>query len=458
MPEPEKTAYVPFRQFRDQIGSTPPATLQAALLGGGSAMVAAPNDAVDWAQRQAAAIIDHVQKTYDRTDVANSFVDAHGIHFDCVKMETQPTVGAMAGLDLSSQPPPFVEMPGAPSRRAGVSAQLSEDRKDQFDNRVYCPKGYVPVMRVTPSMIAQAGGMEIFYQKSPDGGRHPTFGSATNTPSSIVPGGGGPLLPVQPDAQGAIHAYAHAAQGLTSQGGAFGGQSWLNVWNPNPSPGVFTLSQQWFAGGSGRGLQTVEGGWHVYPALYQGSPLARLFIFFTADGYASTGSYNLTRRPGQGGFIQTDNTWVIGGSFQASDAGGEQRGFLMQWRRSDQGDWWLYLQGSGDPAAVGYYPRQLFGNGAMAQAAGSVDFGGEVCSQAGGRQTGPMGSGQFASTGWQQAAFHRSIGYITSGGTLTPATPTNIQRDAPFYTIDPHSGGGGSWSTYFFFGGPNGQF
>ena len=85
----------------------------------------------------------------------------------------------------------------------------------------------------------------------------------------------------------------------------------------NPAPGVFSLSQQWVAGGSGPSLQTIEGGWHVYPAFHNDpSPITRLFIYWTADGYSSTGNYNLLNQPGQPAFVQTDNTWVWAGLFR----------------------------------------------------------------------------------------------------------------------------------------------
>ena len=155
------------------------------------------------------------------------------------------------------------------------------------------------------------------------------------------------------------------------------------LWTPDPAPGVFSLSQQWVAGGSGPSLQTIEGGWHVYPAFHNDpSPITRLFIYWTADGYSSTGNYNLLNQPGQPAFVQTDNTWVLGGAFPTSAAGGDQHGFLMQWYRDPaNGNWWLTLQSTGNAIAVGYYPAAIYGGGALSQAAQSVDFGGEVCSQ-----------------------------------------------------------------------------
>ena len=125
----------------------------------------------------------------------------------------------------------------------------------------------------------------------------------------------------------------------------------------------------------------------------------------------------------------------------------------MQWQRNDQGDWWLFLQGSGDPEPIGYYPGSIYGNGPMATAANRIDFGGEVCSAQGSPGTGQMGSGQFAAEGFQSAAFQKQITFLETGGPPNAATLTPDETDAQCYTVavtqdDPN------WQTCFFFGGP----
>jgi hypothetical protein len=375
--------------------------------------------------------------------VAGTF-DDHGLAVDCIPIDAQPGLEA-TGARAPAAPPPFKEVRGVHAPRSAMRAPLREDRRDRFGNPQFAPPGTIPMVRVTPERIAGAGGMQRFFEKAPGGGRHPLRGAAERR----VQTRDAQQLPMQ-TVGNAIHAYAHAFQRVTN----YGGQSWLNVWTPDPAPGVFALSQQWFTGGQGNGLQTVESGWHVYPQLYNESQnVPRLFLFFTADGYQSTGSYNLTRRPGQGGFVQTDGSWVVGGSLPASDDGGDQQGFLMQWQMDSAG-WWLYLQGDGDPVAVGYYPMQLFGRGQLTQAAEMVDFGGEVCGVVGGRQTGEMGSGQPASAGWQRAAFQKLICH-SDGQQMTPADLTVDDRDNRCYSLEYHDNDA-EWGTYFFFGGPGG--
>jgi hypothetical protein len=402
-----------------------------------------------------------VSELYESATVTNSFADNDDAPIDCMTVDSQPALASNAQAKIAS-PPAFIAPEGAAlalPRSAYFEPPLGEGKRDQLGNERFCPPGAIPAVRITPERIAYAGGLARFLSKAPDGGRHPLLGRAEgdggDLPARLAPPAPrDAAFPFQvvTDSQGrkAIHGYAHAFQLNAPNDGM---RTWFNVWSPNPSPGVFSLSQLWLTGGSGNGLQTIEGGWHVYPDLFQGSTLPRLFIFSTPDGYRS-GAYNL-----QGGFVQVDSTWVIGGSFDASARGGAQRGFLMQWQRDARGNWWLYLGGSAGPVAVGYYPVALYGGGQLSQYSEMVDFGGEVCSQINDRRTGEMGSGQPASAGWQQAAFQRSCAYLDrqSGQMVTANLTPDPRNDAPCYTLDAKTGTG-DWATYFYFGGGGCQF
>lgn len=77
----------------------------------------------------------------------------------------------------------------------------------------------------------------------------------------------------------------------------------------------FSLSQVWVVAGSysDSSINTAEVGWQVYPATHpnDNSLAPHLFIYWTSDAYRTTGCYNL----GCSGFVQTDNSWVFGGTF-----------------------------------------------------------------------------------------------------------------------------------------------
>jgi hypothetical protein len=246
-------------------------------------------------------------------------------------------------------------------------------------------------------------------------------------------------------AQAPIRQYAHAYQSVANHGG----NSRLNIWNPDSN---FSISQQWYSDGSGSSLQTLEGGWIKYPDKFGSSSV--LFIYFTPDAYKQPGGkgcYNLDCT----GFVQTTKNWALGGSFNSySSVGGPQYEFGEQWKYY-QGNWWLYLQGSGNLEAVGYYPGSVYNGGAMATDAAMVDYGGEVAPN--GMTWPPMGSGNFANAGFGKAAYQQTIFYISTSDTGVWASLTPVQTAPSCYTIDyvPASRGG-SWGTYFYFGGPGG--
>ena len=264
--------------------------------------------------------------------------------------------------------------------------------------------------------------------------------------------GGGELPPSErpdrPEEGSVVHKYAHAAQNVTN----FGGNSWLNLWNPLVAdPARTSISQQWYTAGSGTTTQTVEGGWQVAEKHYS-TKNAALFIYWTADNYDKTGCYNIECS----GFVQINNHWYLGGTWsQYSKPAETQWGFEMQWKYF-RGNWWLFLRGPGNYEAVGYYPGSQYGQGQMSRSAERIDFGGEVTGQTAWPQ---MGSGQFANQGWQKAAFQNTIFYIPrdeDDGAGVWADLNKAENSPRCYTIDlVSSSNGGDWGTYFF-GGPGG--
>src|SRR5262249_41465286 len=147
--------------------------------------------------------------------------------------------------------------------------------------------------------------------------------------------------------------------------------------------------------------------------------------------------------------VQTDNRWVIGGALKpVSTRGGQQYDIQLQWQLF-QGNWWLTVQG----VNVGYYPGSVFRGGQMSRYAQSVDFGGEVSGQGGSNVTGQMGSGAFATEGWQKAAYQRNIFFIDTAQVSRPVKLSPTGNNCYTINLFPESGNA-EWGTYFFFGGP----
>lgn len=241
---------------------------------------------------------------------------------------------------------------------------------------------------------------------------------------------------------------------------------------------VFSLSQQWYVGGTGTKLQTAEVGWQNYPQLY-GDSLSHLFIYWTADNYEKTGCYNLACFA----FVQIDNSWVLGSAFFEpgglgpgdSTVGGAQYEFTAQFYLYDGKDgkqWWLYLGKSADDSeltAVGYYPAAaIYGaTGQLEYYAQEIRYGTEsvACVAAGSVCSAtetifpPEGSGLMPKNGLGYAAYQRDIFYINISGRgvwgkgLKPVqlSPNCYQVTSPFWLNFP------GWGTYIYVGGPGGK-
>jgi hypothetical protein len=152
--------------------------------------------------------------------------------------------------------------------------------------------------------------------------------------------------------------------------------------------------------------------------------------------------------------VQVNNTWVLGGKLapQSTD-GGTQYIIRMQWQLFE-GNWWLFVKGNTRYIAVGYYPGSVFNRGQLTRHAEYVKYGGEVASTDASSGTGQMGSGKFTNTGWSHAAYQRTIYYIDTSLTSHWTNMSDHESESSCYTIDMHNNTGGSWATYFYFGGP----
>ena len=172
-----------------------------------------------------------------------------------------------------------------------------------------------------------------------------------------------------------------------------------------------------------------------------------MFIYWTADGYATTGCYNLDCP----GFVQTSEKGVLGGAFsQYSVSGGAQYqvglGYFYY-----SGNWWL----TRDNVWIGYFPGSLYNNGPMTSGkCEQIQFGTESV----GNVVWPgEGSGNWSSSGYSYAAFQNGIYYVDFQGSNTPASLSAYQPSPNCYSITGPTNGGGNWSVYFYEGGPGGR-
>jgi hypothetical protein len=380
----------------------------------------------------------HVLDLYKDIEAVHSFEDPAGTVFDCIWIEQQPALSGHTGPVpqppdlrpvLDGEPP----APGLP-RVADAAAPTTRDR---HGNLRQAPPGTIPMRRVTLAELTRFETLRDFQRKEPG----PSAGASPLNPTAAPA-----ITPSTPDPDtGLNHRYAYTEQAVDN----LGGHSSLAVYQPAVSSDqVFSLAQHWYSAGDGAANQTVEAGWQVYPDKY-GHAQPVLFIFWTADDYASTGNYNLDAAA----FVQTNARWPLGGALSpVSTQGGQQLEIEVSWFLF-AGNWWLYVGGLAASDAVGYYPGSLFNGGAMTTGAEEIKYGGETVCRA--VAWGAMGSGAHASAGFGQAAYQRNIYYFPSGGGSQWAG-LDVKEPSPgCYTLVPDTAPA-PWGIYHYYGGPGG--
>jgi Neprosin/Neprosin activation peptide len=377
----------------------------------------------------------HILNHYKGVEAVHSFKDANGSIFDCIPMEQQPGLRAAGGtvpkpVDLPKMTgATAAATPAAEERKTQLLASpLGAGKKDDQGNEMNCPDGTIPMRRLTLEQMSKFKSLRSFFSKNP-------------LEKEVKP----PQAAAAPAGVPATHRWAHAFQNIN----VLGGHSFINVWDPPIGANqVFSLSQHWYVGGSGAGLQTAEVGWQVYPGMYGGtSPV--FFVYWTADDYNKTGCYNLTCNH----FVQTNKSWPIGGAIGPSSVyGGGQYEVQVAFYLTG-GNWWLYVNGGAASNTVGYYPASQYGSGAMSKGASEIDYGGEVVGTTSFPQ---MGSGHFANQGWQKAAYHRQVqAYPTAGGAVDASlTPSQAWPNCYTAVVTKYAP---TWSETLWYGGPGGN-
>ncbi|KAJ8755954.1 hypothetical protein K2173_024499 [Erythroxylum novogranatense] len=197
----------------------------------------------------------------------------------------------------------------------------------------------------------------------------------------------------------------------------YGARGIFNVWEPKVnSPGEFSIAQMWVLSGDGDNTNSVEAGWQVQ----YGSNKTTFFIFWTRDGYRSTGCYNLECP----GFVQVSKRFAPGASIKPlSMYDGKQFAIeVIIHKDTTSGNWWLTLQDE----HMGYWPGNILTS--LANSSDVINFGGEIVNnQAEGHHTTTeMGSGHFPDEGFGKAAYISYLSYIDTScvlrdaGNLTP--------------------------------------
>ena len=248
---------------------------------------------------------------------------------------------------------------------------------------------------------------------------------------------------------GTVHKYAYSAHWVT----CYGCEGNINAWDPYTEwSDEFSLGQNAMARGSGSSKQTIESGHQEYRDLY-GDWVPHLFVFYTTNGYTSSGD-------NKGGYNQDVDGWVQYSSSLHPEAlsspvssfGSTQYIMNLKWQLW-QGNWWLRCNG----VWVGYYPASLFSTTGLHDQAEKCAWYGEIVdsgSHAGTTST-DMGNGHWPYEGWQHCAFMSNLSYQSgTGGQMARYQPGTVYASHPnCYGIEDHFDNTGSWGPYFWWGG-----
>ncbi len=376
----------------------------------------------------------HILSLYNGVQIRHSFV-MNSSHFDCVPLNQQPGVKALANKQIAAAPPQSllakqnVADDGNADHLAPTS-QFAGKQSDEYGNAVSCEGGTIPMLRVTLDDMTRFATLHDYFQKGP---------SVAGRPSFVNPKQAAPQDPTEG------HKYSVMYQYVDN----LGGNSNLNIWSPyvNTNWGeIFSLSQEWYVADNSGVTQTAEVGWQNFPQMY-GNEESRLFVYWTADGYNQTGCYNLTC----GAFIQTSNKAALGGGLgNYSTNGGTQYEFSAMFYLY-QGNWWLAIQGNW----IGYLPGGLYAGGQLSEYSNLIEYGTE--SVGADNVWPPEGSGNWSSAGFGHAALQRNVYYVnlSNQGIWTSLTPYDPSPSC-YSTTGPFFSTASKWGEYFYEGGPGG--
>ncbi|CAO2146972.1 unnamed protein product [Urochloa humidicola] len=370
-----------------------------------------------WRSAQHRREVQSLLKRINKPPVA-SIQSPDGDIIDCVHISRQPAFDHPLLKNHKIQMRPSMH-PGGLYDESNI-ASISQTWHENGE----CPEDTIPIRRTREEDVMRASSVRMYGKKMR--GSISKFVSMDHPLNDVTTG----------------HEYG-VAYG-TGDNEYLGTKMTINVWQPTPQSGDFSLAQLWVSAGSyeNKDLNTIEVGWQVFPAMY-GDGSTRLFIYWTRDAYNRTGCYNL----GCSGFVQTDTRFAIGGSLSpVSTYGGSQYELdILVWKDSNTHNWWLQVGGTN----LGYWPSSIFT--VLATSASEVEWGGEVYSPS---MTTPMGSGHFPEEGFSKASYIRTIQVVDSSNHLKSPNGVGLTAgNTNFYNVKSDVSND-NWGTYIYFGGP----
>ncbi|KAL3676510.1 hypothetical protein R1sor_026458 [Riccia sorocarpa] len=214
---------------------------------------------------------------------------SNGEEISCVPIYEQPSLNS---LDRASnaylKEPAFLPSDKSTEEQTQVPEESEIRPAEQlFHSEVgTCPEGMIPILRNQRSLRRTRGSSRQGADSILGNYGHKLTVTSTNTSEAD---------PADDLSVPNNHEYATYRRKWPAGSKFLGAKGYFNIWNPSVEAwNEFSLSQMWIAAGSydEKNLNTIEVGWQVYERLYQNKD-PHFFIFWTRDGYKSTGCYNL---------------------------------------------------------------------------------------------------------------------------------------------------------------------
>jgi hypothetical protein len=378
------------------------------------------------ARRNQAEIRDYFKSRLGRLEVVKTTRTPNGQVLDWIPIESQVARGKLA-----SPPSEFERVKPVRGRRAEQPVLFEL----QLPDAVRGPAGTVPVARKNLQRIPSWKNLEQFLSKH---GRREYAIQLDKRDTLEVPG------------DGSVHDYAYTAQWVT----CYGTSGEISAFDPYLQwSDEFSLLQLALVRGSGGGKQTLEVGYQEYRDLY-GDWVPHLFVFYTTNGYSSSGD-------NVGGYNRDVDGWVQYSSSiypetrfsPTSTRGGAQHKLVLKVQLYE-GNWWVRCNGEW----IGYYPASLYSTSGLRSQAEKVAWYGEVAdsSDHSGNTFTDMGSGHYPSAGWTYSAYMHNLKYQSgTGGSMSTYTGgTTSVTNSTWYDLETHFSSGGTWESYLWLGGP----
>ncbi|CAM0947791.1 unnamed protein product [Alopecurus aequalis] len=187
-------------------------------------------------------------------------------------------------------------------------------------------------------------------------------------------------------------------------------------------------------------LNEVRAGWNIQPSYY-GDNKTHFIIGWTADGYVSTGCFDLKCN----GFVLVKNPPIAPGDTLP----GKSKISFKIFKSKDSGDWWLHFAHAGQKfAPVGYWPQSLFNS--LKFYSNYVTWGGHTTTY-GNKLSPPMGNGYWPGP---QAASFQDMKYVNEDeSSYRPGPVPGLQ---PLVTHKECYQGSDFLIDHFSYGGPGG--